>query len=217
MNVKKMKIKLVLAAFFVSLIVISLFCELKTVNNDSSRHDFFVGVDTAYDNVADIKLLVDKVKSYTNLFGVGSSGVTFNRTKANDVCQYIYDSGLYFLVYQHPTPNNEIDQAQWIAEAKQKWGNRFLGVYLFDECGGRQVDNNEYRFVESADNYTDAAEKFVGNLDQNLRAFVDETLKAGDLTLFTGDYALHWFDYETRFDVVFPSSVEPQQVVECSS
>ncbi|MFA5364045.1 MAG: hypothetical protein WC325_02560 [Candidatus Bathyarchaeia archaeon] len=197
-----MKIKLILAAFFVSLIVISLFCELKTVNNDSSQHDFFVGVDTAYDNVADIKVLVDKVKSYTNIFGIGSSGVAFNRTKLNDVCQYVYDCGLYFIVYQHPPPNNEIDQAQWIAEAKQRWGDRFLGIYLFDESGGRQVDRNEYRFVESADNYTDASEKYVGVLDQSLRVYVDYTLNSGDLPLLTGDYALYWFDYETRFDVV---------------
>ncbi|MCW4034523.1 MAG: hypothetical protein NWF03_04085 [Candidatus Bathyarchaeota archaeon] len=199
---KKMKNRLILAVFFVSLLFIPLFWVIQHPNSGDSEPDFFVGVDTAYDDVEDIKVLVDKVKSYTNLFGIGSSGIAFNRTKLDDVCQYVYDNGLYFIVYKHPAPNNEIDQSEWIADAKRRWGDRFLGIYLFDESGGRQVDNNEYRFVESADNYTDAATKYVEILDESLRVYTDDELNSGDLPLFTGDYALYWFDYETRFDVV---------------
>lgn len=199
-----MKNKPILAALLISLFLIPLFLWFEAAN-DSSKPDFFVGIDTAYDNVEDIKKLVDKVKSYTNLFGIGSSGISFNRTKLDEVCQYVYDSGLYFIVYKHPPiPEDEqkIDQAQWIADAKQRWGNRFLGIYLIDESGGRQIDEDPYRFVNEADNYTDAANKYVEVLDETLKNYTEDEMNVGDLTLFTGDYALHWFDYETRFDVV---------------
>ena len=68
--------------------------------NNPSKPDFFVGVDTAYDDVEDIKKLVDEVKSYTNLFGIGSSGITYDRTKLDEICQYVYESGLYFIVIE---------------------------------------------------------------------------------------------------------------------
>ncbi len=196
-----MKHKVVLSIFLVSMFLVLLFWRLEPAKNPS-KPDFFVGVDTAYDNVEDVERLVDEVKSYTNLFGIGSTGITWNAAKLNEVCQYVYDRGLYFFVYKHPPPNQEINQSQWIADAKQKWGNRFLGIYLFDEVGGRQIDGDPYRFVDEADNYTDAANKYVGTLDELLNEYTEVELNAGDLTSFTSDYALYWFDYESRFDVV---------------
>ncbi len=198
-----MKYRPILAVFLVSMFLFALLLGLVALK-ENSEPDFFVGIDTAYDDVEDIKKLVDKVKSYTNLFGVGSSGITFNRTKLDEVCQYVYDSGLYFMVYKHPPPEAEekIDQAQWIADAKQRWDKRFLGIYLFDESGGRQIDLDPFRFVSQADNYTDASNKYVEAVDQALKTYTEDMLNAGNLLLFTGDYALYWFDYETRFDVV---------------
>lgn len=197
-----MKNKLILAVLLISLFAIPLFWGFETVNEASSTPDFFVGVDTAYDDVEDIKKLVDNVKDYTNLFGIGSSGISFNRTKLDEVCQYVYDRGLYFIVYKHPPPNQEIDQAQWVADAKQRWGDRFLGIYLVDESGGRQIDVDDYRFVKEAENYTDAASQYVETLNEVLKTYTEDVMNVGDLPLFTGDYALYWFDYETRFDVV---------------
>ena len=194
-----MKYRVILAVLLVSMLFFLLFWGLAPVNNPS-KPDFFVGVDTAYDDVEDIKKLVDEVKAYTNLFGIGSSGITYNRTKLDEVCQYVYDSGLYFIVYKHPT--EKINQTRWIADAKQKWGDRFLGVYLFDEIGGRQIDGDPYRKVEEADNYTDAANKYVEIWDEYLRGYTEVKNDFVDLPLFTADYALYWFDYEIRFDVV---------------
>ncbi len=165
-----------------------------------TKPDFFVGIDTAYDDVEDIKKLVDDVKSYTNLFGIGSAGITHNRTKLDEVCQYVYDSGLYFIVYKHPT--EKINQTEWIADAKKKWGDRFLGVYLFDEIGGRQIDDDLSRKVEEADNYTDAANKYVRYWNEYLKGYTEVKNDFANLPLFTADYALYWFDYEISFDVV---------------
>lgn len=89
------------------MLFVVLFWRFEPVKNPS-KPDFFVGVDTAYDDVEDIKKLVDEVKSYTNLFGIGITGITHNRTKLDEVCQYVYDRDLYFIVYKHPT--EKIDQ-----------------------------------------------------------------------------------------------------------
>lgn len=101
-----MKYKVILAVLLISIIVVVLFWRLEPVNNPS-KPDFFVGVDTAYDNVEDIKKLVDEVKDYTNFFGIGSTGIVWNFTKLDEVCQYVCDSGLYFMVYEHPPQDLE--------------------------------------------------------------------------------------------------------------
>src|SRR3990170_8978960 len=101
-----MKHKQFLPVFLVCLLIILFFLRFDFPAKETSRNDYrdvFVGVDAAYDDVEGIKRLVDEVKSYTNLFVIGSAGITFNRTKLDEVCQYIYDSGLYFLLFTHPT------------------------------------------------------------------------------------------------------------------
>jgi len=194
-----MKYKAILAVFLVSLLFFLLFLRLDLVR-DSSRSEFFFGVDAVSDNVEDIKRLVDEVRSYTNLFVIGSTGITYNITKLDEVCQYVYESGLYFMTFFHIMAS--IPQAQWIEDAKQRWGNRFLGLYAYDEAGGHQIDGSPYMLVKEANNYTDAANKFVGQLDAHLKNITDYPIFAGELPLFTADYALYWFDYEAGYDVV---------------
>jgi hypothetical protein len=93
---------------------------------DLSKPDFFFGVDAVSDNVEDIKRLVDEVKSYTNLFVLGSTGITYNVTKLYEVCQYIYESGLYFMIFFHL--NEDVSQSRWIEEAGQRWEKQFVGL-----------------------------------------------------------------------------------------
>ena len=196
-----MKYKVILAVLLISTIVVVLFWRLEPVTTPS-RPDFFVGVDTAYDNVDDIKKLVDEVKDYTNFFGIGSSGITLNFTKLDEVCQYVYDSRLYFMVYKHPPPVlEEQNQTQWIADAEQKWGQYFLGLYIADEFGGRQIDGTNMTVTE-ANNYTDAANKYVDYVGEFLTHYTEDYLHSGNLLSITADYALYWFDYKAGYDVV---------------
>ena len=194
-----MKYRAILAVFLVIMLAFLLLLRFNLVK-DSSRPDFFVGVDAVSDDVEDIKRLVDEVKFYTNLFVIGSTGVTYNVTKLDEVCQYIYESGLYFMTYMHV--NESVPQPQWVEDAKKRWGNRFLGLYAYDEAGGRQIDCTEYMLVKEADNYTDAANKFVGELDKILKNITDYPIYAGEFPLLTSDYALYWFDYQAGYDVV---------------
>jgi hypothetical protein len=157
--------------------------------------DVFVGVEAGYDGVENIKSLVDEVKSYTNFFVVGSLNITYNVTSLNEVCQYLHDKGLYFAPFMHIT--NRFNQSQWTSYARQLWGNRFWGVYAYDEAGGHQIDLSYPHLVAEANNYTDAADKYIENLAGNLTEF-----RFSDFPLLTSDYALYEFDYRANYDVV---------------
>jgi len=194
-----MKHRAILAVLLISVLFFLLFLRINLVK-DPSMPEFFVGVDAVSDNVEDIKILVDEVRSYTNLFVIGSTGITDNETKLNEVCQYVYESGLCFMTYTHIS--EEWPQPEWVDYARQRWGSRFLGLYAFDEAGGNQIDCTKYMLVKEADNYTDAANKFVGNLSEYLKHVTDYYIRAGEFTLFTSDYGLYWFDYEAGYNVI---------------
>jgi hypothetical protein len=199
-----------LCIFAASLVILVLFLGAgfhATTDSSKTSMDVFVGVDAAYDGVEDIERFVDEVKSYTNFFIIGSSGITNNATKLNEVCHYVNDSGLYFTLYMHPTDQNQFNQSQWVSDARKKWGDRFVGLYPFDEPAGNQIDRyhlngTSFMLVEQADNYTDAADKYVESLNHILNYFrVD--WNTGTFPLFTSDYALYEFDYRVGYDVVF--------------
>ena len=189
------------------MLIVSLFLTCGVFNKPPP--DVFVGIDVVYDNVAEIKLLADEIRSYTNTIVIGSTGITFNVTKLDDVCQYLYDRGFNFMIFAHPINDTAAlaIQRQWVLDAKPRWGERFLGLYAFDEPGGRQLDNASYKIVDDknwfADNWTDAADKFDRNMTLVLNHVIKDQMGAVNLPLFTSDYALYWFDYKGGYDVVF--------------
>jgi hypothetical protein len=191
----------------IPILLVSLFVTFGGVSAQSS--ELYVGVDAAYDNLQEIKTFVDETSSYTNTIIIGSTGITHNFTKLNDACQYIYDKGMYFMIYAHPvdTPEELLVQCQWIINAKPRWGNKFLGLYAFDEPGGRQLDNATFKVLTNenwfADNYTDAANKYVSELTLIVNHTIRDQMCGAGLPLFTSDYALYWFDYKAAYDVVF--------------
>jgi len=192
----------------IPLLIISLFLTFGSFD-EPSVDDVFVGVSTAYDNVEEIKQFVDEASSYINTIVIGSTGITFDVAKLDDVCQYVYDKGLYFMIYAHPINNITAlaVQCQWVLDAKPRWGKQFLGLYAIDEPGGRQLDNASLTVVKYedwfADNYTEAADKYVNETFIYLHHLIEDQMCGLDLTLFTSDYALYWFDYKAHFDVVF--------------
>jgi uncharacterized membrane protein len=197
----------IIIAVLIPLLLVSLFLTFGFF--DEPPADVFVGISVAYANIEEIKLLADEVSPYTNTIVIGSTGITFDMTKLDDVCQYVYDRGFYFMIYSHPIndPDELVLQRQWILDAKPRWGEKFLGLYAFDEPGGRQLDNASYKVVRDeywfADNYTDAADKYSDRMFIYLHHMIEDQMGGLDLPLFTSDYALYWFDYKAHYDVVF--------------
>ena len=199
-----MKGKLGLTVFLIALLIVVLFVGIHVylIGNGSSGEvvDIFVGVDAAYDSVTDLKSRIDEVKSYINFFAIGSTAITLNETKLNDLCQYLNASGLNFATYTHTVQNttSQFNQSAWTAYAKQKWGSEFLGLYTYDEPGGHQIDHDTYYMVvKQADNYSDSAAKYV----KNLRGYISEFISLNS-TLMTADYVLYEFDYRAGYDKV---------------
>jgi len=184
--------------------------KLDPPESKSDSTDIFVGVEMAYDGVEDAKKLIDKVKSYTNLFVIGTPDITHNITKLNQVSQYAIDAGLDLILFTYPTEEAAFNQSQWLADARAKWGDRFIGVYAYDEWGGNQVDaaygDEGYwkKLVKEgeADSYTEAANLYVSRISDGVLPYYDFHMKSGDLKLFTADYALYWFTYEGGYDVI---------------
>jgi len=174
--------------------------------NTKKLPDVFVGVDIAYGDVNAVKELADEVSSYTNLFVLGCTGVTQNKLKLEESCQYLFEKGLFFVVYQeYPIDSSwhSIGKSDWVEKAKTRWGNQFLGIYYTDEVGGRQLDHvPNWMSVEKASSYADANTQFNNGVGEAVNWFRNGYSGGNDICLFTSDYGLYWFDYQAGYDVI---------------
>ncbi len=194
-----------LTVLLVFLIILPLFLNynLASKANVTTSSNFYLGVDVAFESVSITEQLIDNVSSYTNVFIVGCTG-SYNLARLTTISQYVYDKGLSFIVY---SDDPRYPSSQWLSDAKNNWGSRFLGIYYYDEPGGKQLDQANYTAVRSATNYTDAASKYVQTVNRYLhtgpfsitRNFAYPT----EFPLFTSDYALYWYDYQAGYDTVF--------------
>ncbi len=171
--------------------------------NDAPSPSFYVGVTTG-GSVEQSKATIDKVKDYTNVIAFTNLTVTKNLTTLQEVVDYAYDNGLSFYVQQiYPSSyaNYNYDPFVWVSEAKARYGDKFLGYYLYDEPGGNQLDvSGFYQFDKNnsmPSDYRDAANTYVYYLYVQMRDFI----KTG-VPLMTSDYGLYWYDYEVGYDLV---------------
>ena len=187
---------LLVCVFFTSIV----YTYIKTP--DSVSNEFFFGV-TADGNVTATKNLIDKVKGITNLLIINNPDVIRNENSLDDVCHYAKEAGQSFFVFMaHPAFwQYNYNPLEWLPEAKEDYGENFLGIYLYDEPGGNQLDLGGFRQFDD-DSYTpldhrDAANTYVYFLYIYMRDFIKFD------KLVTSDYGLFWFDYEAGYDVIF--------------
>jgi hypothetical protein len=195
-------VKRLLAIFLISLTVILLIVAPKLAHistNYENKGDFYVGVSFCSNTTSEAKLLIDKVKSYTNLLLVDSGPVSKNKTSLEEICDYAVQQGLHIIVYF-----GRIDlpwQIPWLDEAKQRYGSSLLGVYHFDEPSGSLLDFNNFTVADRPKNYDEMADLFVNSWQIMPELHIIKNGTA-PLLAFTSDYALYWFDYLAGFDVM---------------
>ena len=181
-----------------------LFYSFLTIGSRENKfEEFYVGVDVAYADLDQIKNLLDKVSLYTNMFVIGSTGISYEAGKLDQVCQYLYERNLKFAVFAAGARRlPQINQSVSI------YGDSFLGIYYDDELAGRQLDLADHQIVARADNYSDAATQFINyvtNVRLNSGSYINNTalvIPPSSFQLFTSDYALYWFTYKAGYDVV---------------
>ncbi len=168
---------------------------------------FYVGVDIPYANLTAVENRINQVSSFANLIIIGCTNITYDPAKLSVVCQYIFDRDIYFQVYSEGPINQ-----QWVAEAISKWGNHFLGLYVWDEPGGKQADlAHDEAILNSTDAFSPAPGQPVTNSDIEqrfegiLHMGITRSSQYGSVTLpiFTSDYALYWFDYKAGYDTLY--------------
>jgi len=89
-----------LVALLGSAVVLPAVYLLNQAGTDSTSDDFFFGVSFGGNSASQAKLLIDKVKGYTNLFVVNSWELcgAANETLLNEVCDYAINAGLDIMV-----------------------------------------------------------------------------------------------------------------------
>ena len=213
------KYAILAAVLLIVLISVALLLTVNMFSKKASTRPFYVGVEFAYGNqFSQLKALVDKVKNYTNLFVMGSVTLSFNRTALDESCNYLYSSGLNFIVLitSYPMynstngypPNNTI--FDWIGNATREYGDKFLGIYRFDEPGGNQLDDGKFRLINDTSlSYAEIANDYVGTLSGFIQYYgtLADTTKVPVLKIFTSDYGLNWFDYQAGYSTVFAEFV----------
>ena len=168
------------------------------LNLENEFIEFYIGIDVAYDDLDQIKDLIDQVSPYSNLFLLGSIGISHDVDKLDELCSYLSEKEMYFVVY-----DEDYFHLGELSDIEDRYGEYFLGLEFEDEIGGGQLDIWEYRPVDEAENYSDASTKFVNGINRYLSgSFLPFKIVPDNFLLFTADYALYWFDYMAGYDVV---------------
>jgi len=194
------KVKGVLLIGIISLSIVSVLSiqQLSTQETKSSD-EFYFGVSFGGQTSEEAKVLIDKVKGYTNFFLINSYDLTTNESALNEVCDYAVQAGLKFTVYFDFISRVTYSWHQtWLDNASTRWKDSFLGVYLHDEPGGKQLDTQ--KMFKNAASYSEAAELFVQNITQS-NSMMD--LNRRSISAFTADYVLFWWDYLAGYDVLY--------------
>jgi len=210
-----------------------------TAVSEASDGDFFFGVTYGGNTTCEAKLLIDRVKGFTNVFVVNSWDISTNESALNEICDYAVDANLHVIVYFNFIFYNYTFQfgniynsstwghygvspwhMPWLNNARERWGDKFLGIYLYDEPGGKQIDSgywggnmmtfsgrNITAFTNLSD-YGDAANRFVrgitrsGSMQHAINSSIPDSINS-PMPVFTSDNALYWFDYLAGYDTVF--------------
>jgi len=227
----------------------------------ASNEKVYVGVTFGGTTVEEAKQLIDKVSSYTNLFIVASwtiDGAFNDSTPLTDICDYAVQHNLSVIVYfsfiyynYTRTVGNLYNSSVWdlygvspwhvgwLNQANERWGDMFLGAYLYDEPGGKQIDTGYWggnmttftggRITSFANttSYADAARRFArgiltsGSMQHIINSSISDSV-TNPIPVYTSDYALYWFDYKAGYNTVFvelgnnsPTNIKIQQIALC--
>ncbi|MCW3994695.1 MAG: hypothetical protein NWE98_00915 [Candidatus Bathyarchaeota archaeon] len=199
---------------------------LPQLNFNEHPENFYFGVSFCGNTTSEAKLLIDRVKDFTNILVVQSGPVSVNETALNEIVDYAVNSQLGVIAYFGYFNPAYPWQIPWLDYAKQTWGNHFLGIYLNDEPGGQTIDANWTGYFNqirirntsvyythtptieldlainrsATRDYNDAAYHFLNSVETGLGL---QELKTRSIPAFTSDYALYWFDYKGGYDTIF--------------
>jgi hypothetical protein len=208
-GLKKLSVAIVIILLITTALMTSFSTLHPAVDQKNILDQVYIGVAFCGNTSAEAKLLIERVKDYTNLFILQSGPISTNETAINEICNYAVDSGLNLIVYFGDLNPKILSlkhlewRATWASSAKTRWGDKFLGIYYYDEPGGLWLDTDWTAYpsrVFSNSTYDTTAQKYIESLQNEKNVTI---LKTSSIPTFVSDYALYWFDYQGGYDVVF--------------
>lgn len=113
-----------------------------------------VGIAFCGNTTSEAKLLINRMKPYTNLFILNSAGnpISKNQTIIEEIGDYAVANGLKIIInlgynstgrYIHNSWFWGLESLEGIKQRwVERWSDNFLGIYYSDEPGGIQLDGN---------------------------------------------------------------------------
>ncbi|MGE5575063.1 MAG: hypothetical protein ACM3UL_02910 [Ignavibacteria bacterium] len=241
--------KVLIPAFLIAILAVSMLAAYMSRFNEGQAKpdpDVYVGIAFGGNTTQQAKVLIDKVKDYTNLFilDVGRNPISANPTKVEEICNYAVSQNLSVIINLGVKDSGNSSLWGWfwnqpsLDDIKQrwteKWRDKFLGIYYNDEPGGIQLDASWRRFYEVVgENLTkidlpafqaleDIRLKLLDYINNGTKPTPDdydleanffmqqvimrdpgiENLTASNITSFTSDYGLYWWDYMGGYNVM---------------
>ena len=171
-----------------------LFLQNAVSQNPKEKTPRYVGIAFQGNTTSEAKLLIDRVRNYTNLFVVGSSPVSRDESMISEVCDYAVAAGLNIIVnfgYYDPYASSPEEafrtwpwQHSWVEAAKPKYGDHFLGVYYDDEPGGFTLDWDWREFFANYSSY------FSGSGNSTLHKIYAKIVEANTSGIVPPNYDL---------------------------
>jgi hypothetical protein len=187
---------LVIPFLLLAIFVAALLIQDLPFTNSNKENTCYIGVAFGGDTNSQAKLLIDRIKDYSNLFILQSGPVSTNETATTEICDYAVSSGLSIIVYFGDLDPNILARknltwrSTWVSNAKSRYGEHFLGVYYYDERGGIYLDSDK-----NATNWhlpPNSTSDSVASMFEN--GFLQDkgtvALKAEGVPIFCSDYAL---------------------------
>ena len=229
---------LVLAALLASACILPVAYFSFQTKTDPQSLNLFFGVSFGGNTTSEAKLLIDRVKSYTNLFVINSWQISGagNASALDEICDYAVNAGMSIMVYFSYVLWNYSARVMarfnvsswadygialwhipWLNSARERWGNKFLGAYLYDEPGGKQIDQGYWTGTmtgalpatfRNVTTYSQAAANYTRSIirSDSMQHITNTSIPNGvnsRIPVFTSDYALYWFDYLAGYDAIF--------------
>jgi hypothetical protein len=186
--------KILIPTFLIVILAVSMFAvyiSLSTGGQTKAQPNAYVGIAFCGNTTDQAKQLIDKVKSYTNLFILdsGRNPISADQSKVEEVCDYAVAYGLYVII--NLGIKNEYDSSNWFwgqpsldgikQQWTQRWGDKFLGIYYNDEPGGIQLDGSWRQFYEQTmkhlGNSSYPALQSLNEIAQKLTIYVENGTK----------------------------------------
>jgi hypothetical protein len=159
-------LSLILIITILTATVAVLFSYSQSMDN-AGKNQPYVGIAFCGNTTSQAIQLIDRIKSYTNLFilDCGLNPISDNLTAAREISDYAINAGLNLIINLGTwTPGQFQAKADFLNQSRTMYGSKFVGVYYDDEPGGIEIDYNWTQYFQQVNFTRLNPSNFSGNI-----------------------------------------------------